>query len=178
MSHNPDLITLKNCQYRRSRRFRAVKRLDIQTLVKVGGGSNLNFFLPFFFIRRHGKADTISLQRRCRRGHSKYPWFLPTGEGRRESLNRLKKSVNSNRGQQKNGIAGNATRQGDRTEPTAYQRPFIQSIVSLTTSLWRYLVKHMLITFVNTMLFLLEKCENCSKDCHILRQNIHVIGYL
>ena len=49
MSHNPDLITLKNCQYRRSRRSRVVKRLNIQTLVKVGGGSNLNFFLSFFY---------------------------------------------------------------------------------------------------------------------------------
>ena len=50
MSHNPGLITLTNCQYRRSRRSRAVKRLDIQTLVKVGGGSNLNFFLSFFLL--------------------------------------------------------------------------------------------------------------------------------
>ena len=46
-----------------------------------------------------------------------------------------RKSINSNRGQQKYYVAGNATRQGDRTEPTAYQGPVVQSIVSLTTSL-------------------------------------------
>ena len=78
LSHNPDLITLRNGQYSISRRSRAVKRLDIQTLIKVGGGSNPNsllffFGIRFFFIRRHGKADTISLQRRCQRDHSKYP---------------------------------------------------------------------------------------------------------
>ena len=93
-----------------------------------------------------------------------------------------RKSINSNRGQQKYDIAGNATRQSDRTEPTVYQGPVVQSIVSLTTSLWRHSVKYMLITFANTMLFLLEKCENLlqyksiAKDCHILRQN--VTGYL
>ena len=43
MSRNPDLITLRNGQYNRSRRSRAVKRLDIQNLIKVGGGSNPNF---------------------------------------------------------------------------------------------------------------------------------------
>ena len=31
MSRNPDLIRLRNGQYNRSRRSRAVKRLDIQT---------------------------------------------------------------------------------------------------------------------------------------------------
>ena len=31
-----------------SRRSRAVKRLDIQTLIKVGGGSNPTFLLDFF----------------------------------------------------------------------------------------------------------------------------------
>ena len=44
MSRNPDLITLRNGQYNRSRRSRAVKRLDIQTLIKVGGSS-----IPIFF---------------------------------------------------------------------------------------------------------------------------------
>ena len=68
-----------------------------------------------------------------------------------------RKSINSNRGQQKYDIAGNATRQGDRTEPTAYQGPVVQSIVSLTTSFWHHLVKYMLITFANTILLLLEK---------------------
>ena len=62
MSHNPDLITLKNCQYRRSRRSRAVKRLDIQTLVKVGGGSNLNFFLSFYLIRFFFSFDAMAKQ--------------------------------------------------------------------------------------------------------------------
>ena len=33
LSHNPDLITLQNGQYNRSRRSRAVKRLDIPTLI-------------------------------------------------------------------------------------------------------------------------------------------------
>ena len=51
MSPNPDFITLRNGQYNRSRRSRAVKRLDIQTLIKVGGGSNPNFlfFLNMIF---------------------------------------------------------------------------------------------------------------------------------
>ena len=52
MSHNPDSITLKNCQYKRSRRSRAVKPLAVQTSVKVGGCSNPNcllFFFDFFF---------------------------------------------------------------------------------------------------------------------------------
>ena len=50
MSHNPDLITLRNGQYSISRRSRAVKRLDIQTLIKVDGGSNpiLFFGIRFF----------------------------------------------------------------------------------------------------------------------------------
>ena len=78
-----------------------------------------------------------------------------------------RKSINNNRGQQKYDIAGNATRQCDRTEPTAYQRPVVQRIVSLTTPSWRHLVKYMLITFANTMLFLLEKCENLLQ-CKIL----------
>ena len=43
LSRNPDLITLRNDQYNRSRRSRAGKRLDIQTLIKVGEGSNPNF---------------------------------------------------------------------------------------------------------------------------------------
>ena len=47
MSRNPDLITLRNGKYDRSRRSRAVKRLDIQTLIKVGGGSNPNFLFSF-----------------------------------------------------------------------------------------------------------------------------------
>ena len=50
MYRNSDLITLRNGQYNRSKRSRAVKRLDIQTLIKVGGGSNpIFFFLRFFF---------------------------------------------------------------------------------------------------------------------------------
>ena len=49
MSRNPDLITLRNGQYNRSRRSRAVKRFDIQTLIKVGGGSNPNFL---FFLNK------------------------------------------------------------------------------------------------------------------------------
>ena len=59
MSHNPDLITLRNGQYNKSRRSRAVKRLYTQTLIKVGGGSNPNFYfkLDFFsfdvMARRH-----------------------------------------------------------------------------------------------------------------------------
>ena len=44
MSHNPILITLRNGQYNKSRRSRAVKRLDSQTLIKVGGGSSPIFF--------------------------------------------------------------------------------------------------------------------------------------
>ena len=52
-----------------------------------------------------------------------------------------RKSINSNRTQQKYDRAGNATRQGNRTETTAYQRPVVHSIVSLTTSLRRQLVK-------------------------------------
>ena len=43
LSRNPDLITLRNDQYNRSRRRRVVKPLDIQTVTKVGGGSNPNF---------------------------------------------------------------------------------------------------------------------------------------
>ena len=42
-SYNLDLITLRNGQYSISRRSRAVKRLDIQTLIKVDGGSNPNY---------------------------------------------------------------------------------------------------------------------------------------
>ena len=49
MSHNPDLIALRNGQYSISRRSRGVKRLDIQTLIKVDGGSNPNSL--FFGIR-------------------------------------------------------------------------------------------------------------------------------
>ena len=51
MSHNPDLITLRNGQYIISRRSRAVKRLEILTLIKVDGGSNPNSFFLFFEIR-------------------------------------------------------------------------------------------------------------------------------
>ena len=50
MSHNPDLITLRNGQYSISRRSRAVKRLLVQTLIKVDGGSNPNsLFLELDF---------------------------------------------------------------------------------------------------------------------------------
>ena len=48
-------------------------------------------------------------------------------------------SINSKRSKQKNDRAGNATRQGDRTETTSYQGPVVQSIASLTTSLRRQL---------------------------------------
>ena len=69
---------------------------------------------------------------------------LQAGEGRRayditESGER--KSINSNRTQQKYDRAGNAMRQGDRTETTTYQGPVVHSIVSLTSSLRRQLVK-------------------------------------
>ena len=53
---------------------------------------------------------------------------------KREKEDGQRKSINSNRGQQKYGRAGNATFQGDRTETTAYQAPVVQSIVILTTS--------------------------------------------
>ena len=49
ISHNPDLITLRNGQNSISRRSRAVKRLDIQTLIKVDGGSNPNSVIFFFW---------------------------------------------------------------------------------------------------------------------------------
>ena len=39
-------------------------------------------------------------------------------------------------------------------------RPVVQSIVSLTTSGRRQLVKYMWLTLSITLLFLLEKCEN------------------
>ena len=39
--------------------------------------------------------------------------------GLKISLNQVKESINSNRSQQKYDRAGNATRQGDRTETTA-----------------------------------------------------------
>ena len=42
----------------------------------------------------------------------------------------------------------------------ADQGPVVQSIVSLTTSLRRQLVKYMPSKLSNTLLFLLEKCEN------------------
>ena len=54
-------------------------------------------------------------------------------DGFKISLNQERKSINSNRAQQKYDRAGNATRQGDRTENTAYQGPVVHSIVSLTT---------------------------------------------
>ena len=41
-----------------------------------------------------------------------------------------------------------------------HQGPVVQSIVSLTTSLRRQLVKYMPTKLSNTLLFLLEKCEN------------------
>ena len=40
------------------------------------------------------------------------------------------------------------------------QGPVVQSIVSLTTSFRRQLVKYMWTTLSNILLFLLEKCEN------------------
>ena len=64
-----------------------------------------------------------------------------------------------NRGQQEYDRAGDATRQDDRTEPTAYQGPVVQSIDSLTTAFRRHIVKNMLITCANIMSFLFEKCE-------------------
>ena len=56
------------------------------------------------------------------------------------------------------------------------QGPVVQSIVSLTMSLRRQLIKYMLTTYANTSLFLLEKYENLlqyvrifctAKDYHI-----------
>ena len=45
------MITLRNVKYNRSRHSQAVKRLDIQTLIIVGGGSNpiFLFFLNNIF---------------------------------------------------------------------------------------------------------------------------------
>ena len=59
MSRNPDLITLRNGQYNRSRRSRALKRLDI-TLIKVGGGSNPNFL--FFLNKIFFSFDVMTKQ--------------------------------------------------------------------------------------------------------------------
>ena len=58
-------------------------------------------------------------------------------DGLKISLNQERKSINSKMTQQKYDRAGNATRQGDRTETTAYQGPVVHSIISLTTSLRR-----------------------------------------
>ena len=46
------------------------------------------------------------------------------------------------------------------------QGPVVQSIVNLTTSLRRQLVKYMPTKVSNQLLFLLKKCEN-AKDSHI-----------
>ena len=62
-------------------------------------------------------------------------------DGLKILLNQVKERASSNRSQQKYDRAGNATRQGDRAETTAYQGPVVHSIVSLTTSLRRQLVK-------------------------------------
>ena len=57
-------------------------------------------------------------------------------DGLKILLNQVKeRGINSNRSQQKYDKADNATRQGDRTETTAYQGPVVQSFVSLTSSL-------------------------------------------
>ena len=42
-------MTLRNGQYNKSRRSRAVKRLDTQTLIEVGGGSNPIYFFKLDF---------------------------------------------------------------------------------------------------------------------------------
>ena len=60
---------------------------------------------------------------------------------------------NINRSQQKYDRAGNEARQGDRTETTAYQGPVVQSIVSVTSSLRRQLVKKKLISLAKTLQF-------------------------
>ena len=54
------------------------------------------------------------------------------------------------------------------------QGPVVQSIVSLTMSLRRQLVKNMLTTYANTSLFLLEKCVNLlhCKRSHIFPTKI------
>ena len=51
----------------------------------------------------------------------------------------------------------------------------VQSIVSLATSIQRQLVKYMPTTLLNTLLFLLEKCENLfQKILTIFKQKITV----
>ena len=60
----------------------------------------------------------------------------------------------------------------------AFLGPVVQSIVSLTTSLRGYLVKYIPTTLSNSLLFLLEKCENLllciAKDSHIFPTKITV----
>ena len=59
-----------------------VKRLDIQTLIKVGGGSNPNslFLLnKIFFIRRHDKADTIIVTAQMQKRSCKIPMTFASG---------------------------------------------------------------------------------------------------
>ena len=63
-------------------------------------------------------------------------------DGLNISLNQVKERASIATGvSKKYDRAGNVTRQGDRTETTAYRGPFVRSIVSLTSSLRRQLVK-------------------------------------
>ena len=63
-------------------------------------------------------------------------------DGLKISLNQVKERASTATGLNKSMIERIiATRQGDRTETTAYQGPVVHSIVSLTTSLRRQLVK-------------------------------------
>ena len=102
-----------------SRRSRAVKRLDIQTLIKEGGGSNPEFF----------SFDAMAKQTPYRYSADAKEIIRNTDDfckpekkdGLKISLNQVKKNINSNRGRQKYDRAGNARRQSDRTETTAYQ---------------------------------------------------------
>ena len=106
MSHNPDLITLRNCQYSKRRRSRAVKRIDIQTLIKVDGGSNPNsFFFSFFLfgIRLFHSPPWQSRHNIVTAQMPKRSFEIPMtfASGRRTTESGERKSINSNRTQQK-----------------------------------------------------------------------------
>ena len=56
--------------------------------------------------------------------------------------------------------------------------PVVQSIVSLTTSLRRQLIKYMPTKLSNTLLFLLGKCENllqCKRFSHFFNKKYQCI---
>ena len=65
----------------------------------------------------------------------------------------------------------------DFGNPLVDKGPVLQSIVSLTTSLRRQLVKYMLATLSNTLLFFVEKVRIfCSaKDSHIFPTKINSV---